>query len=212
MHSSDMRGSDFDIRLDGRQVPHADAFGDVTVRARLGVICPEPLDGLGAALFVLARTTAFYDGYRSQGGEFFAYPDHFTFQLRAPAADYGMLDIWPRHKNVSVAVASLADAITDRGVDTLLLPRGWSGAGALQPVQRAALARTVTAVWEFGPSGVVDPADLTLRGMADPVDDWVGKVAASADAPTPAWATHHADGHVEQSFRRLDATQLLTRL
>jgi hypothetical protein len=123
MHSSHLRGADFTMTIDGDDTSHADFFHDFAITRRLGVVCDTPLDGLGAATLLMAAVTAFYDGYRDMGGEFFAYPDFFTFQLQSPVASYSMFDIWPDHKNVDVEpemhtgalTGSLTDAITDRG-------------------------------------------------------------------------------------------------
>ena len=89
----------------------------------MGVVIPRRVEGVGAITLIMAYVTAFYDRYRERVSEFFAYPDFFTFQHEAPCADYGMCDIWPRHKNVHVAGGAqlTAEAVTDRGVNVLLV-------------------------------------------------------------------------------------------
>lgn len=51
----------------------------IAVSDRLGVVIRDPFDGIGAATFVLSCVTAFYDEYRMETDDFYAYPDYFTF-------------------------------------------------------------------------------------------------------------------------------------
>ena len=124
MHSSFLRGSDFRITHQREEVSHARFFRDLSATDRVGVFAPGGIDGLGACLLLLAHTTAFYDRYRATGDEFFAYPDHYTFQRRTPRASYSMLDVWPGHKDVPVAddVGETLDAILDRAINVLVVP------------------------------------------------------------------------------------------
>jgi hypothetical protein len=213
MHTSHLRGHDFTLTLAGRQTTHAEIFGDFAITRRVGVICPAPLDGLGAAALLLACTTAFYDGYRATGDPFFAYPDFFTFQLRGPLASYGYVDIWPEHKNVAVDAAALTDAITDRAVDILILPANWSGSGDLHPVQQAALKRTLRIAFTYAPAGTVDEADLEIRFPRDPFESWVDKVLATVEAAGDShWAEPAQDDHLVQTFRQLTLEEVISRL
>ncbi len=116
VHSSKLRGTDFQIRYRGEEISHADFFSDLAKTDRLGVLAPARYEGAGAVTLILAYVTAFYDRYRAEGDDFFAYPDFFTFQRREPIASYGWLDISPGHKNVRVpdGANETAQAITDR--------------------------------------------------------------------------------------------------
>ncbi len=207
MHSSTLRGTDFALTLEGVPVSHAEFFEGFARTRRLGVVCPSPLDGLGAAALVMAHVTAFYDDYRAAGGEFFAYPDFFTLQ-RAPAtANYSMLDIWPNHKNVSIGPApgDCVDAVTDRAVDVLLVPEGGTREHELQPQQDAALRRLVRDCYLYGPGGTVDDPDLTVSCPRDPVAGWMESVRSSLDGGNGAGepAEGNGSGAITQSFRRL---------
>ena len=136
MHSSTLRGTDFDLLVDGARVTHAEFFAGFAATRRLGLISPAPLTGLGATALVMAHVTAFYDAYRARGDEFSAYPDFFTFQRAARVARYGMLDIWPERKDVAVGLepGDVVDAVTDRGVGILLVPDRAGPEGELHPV------------------------------------------------------------------------------
>lgn len=212
MHSSDLRGSDFDIALGGQTLDHAQLFSEITVGHRLGLVCPSALDGLGAASLLLASVTAFYDGYRAMGGDFFAYPDFFAFQLAPPAARYGRFDIWPDNKNVSVKPTDLTNAITDRGVQTLILPQAWSGPGDLQPEQQASLQRNLVGGWAYGPAGCVEDADLVIRCMKTPLEEWAQIVTATVSAQPPTWYQEAGDDRFQQSFRQLSSDDTISRL
>lgn len=216
MHSSTLRGTDFALTLEGVPVSHAEFFEGFARTRRLGVVCPGPLDGLGAAALVMAHVTAFYDDYRAGGGEFFAYPDFFTFQ-RAPAtANYSMLDIWPNHKNVSIGPApgDCVDAVTDRAVDVLLVPEGGTREPELQPVQEAALRRLVRDCYLYGPGGAVDDPDLTVSCPRDPVAGWMESVRSSLGEGNGAGSPDVDDGSgpITQFYRRLPLDQALSRL
>jgi len=213
MHSSDLRDTDFVLTRDGTQISSAELLGDFPITRRVGVICARPLDALGAATLLMSCVTAFYDGYRAATQPFFAYPDFYTLQLRAPIADYGMFDIWPRHKNFLVEAEALTDAITDRAIDTLILPEDWAGVGDLQPVQQAALQRTLSCAFLYTPTGSVHGADFTIRCQREPIVSWANRAINSVSARGPTqWAEPVAEQCMEQSFRQLAVDNTLSRL
>ena len=216
MHSSTLRGTDFALTLEGVPVSHADYFDGFVRTRRLGVVCPSPLDGLGAAAMIMAHVTAFYDDYRAAGGEFFAYPDFFSLQRSPGTANYSMLDIWPNHKNVSIGPApgDCVDAVTDRAVDVLLVPEGGTREPELQPVQEAALRRLVRDCYLYGPGGAVDDPDLTVSCPRDPVAGWMESVRSSLDGGNGAGepAEESASGAITQSYRRLSLDQALAHI
>ncbi len=216
MHSSTLRGTDFTLTLGGASVSHAEFFAGFGRTRRLGVLCPSPLDGLGAAALVMAHVTAFYDDYRAAGGEFFAYPDFFTLQRAPGTANYSMLDIWPNRKNVSVGPepGDAADALTDRGVDVLLVPEGRTRAPELQPVQEAALRRLVRDCYLYAPGGAVGDPDLTVSCPRDPVAGWMESVRSSLDGGNGGGSPAGEDGSspIAQSYRRLSLDQAMAHL
>ena len=214
MHSSTLRGTDFTLTLGGASVSHAEFFAGFRRTRRLGLLCPAPLDGLGAAALVLAHVTAFYDDYRAAGGEFFAYPDFFAFQRAPGTANYSMLDIWPNRKNVSIGPGpgDAADALTDRGVDVLLVPEGPVRAPELQPVQEAALRRLVRDCYLYGPGGAVGDPDLTVSCPRDPVAGWMDSVRSSLDGGNGGGHEPGPADPIVQSYRRLTLDQALAHI
>ena len=216
MHSSFLRGSDFRITHQRDEVSHARYFRDLSATDRVGVFAPGGIDGLGACLLLLAYTTAFYDRYRATGDEFFAYPDHYTFQRRTPPASYSMLDVWPRHKNVPVAenVGETLDAILDRAINVLVVPAGNAGAGEFAPVQMASARRTIRRCYTYSATGVTAQPTLTVAcGRAEPAT-WARAVIDSLppdDSPVRShWLRVAAGGSIpEQSFSEVSLEQAL---
>ena len=84
MHTAKLRGSDFEIIVNGRQQDHAEFFRGFTNTRRLGIVAPRRIDGVGAANLLMAYGTAFYDVYRAAGKAFSALADFFVFQSASP--------------------------------------------------------------------------------------------------------------------------------
>ena len=214
MHSSFLRGSDFRITHQRDEVSHARYFRDLSATDRVGVFAPGGIDGLGACLLLLAHTTAFYDRYRATGEEFFAYPDHYTFQRRTPPACYSMLDVWPRHKDVPVAedVGETLDAILDRAINVLVVPAGSAGAAAFAPVQMASARRTIRRCYTYSATGATAQPTLTVAcDRAEPAE-WARSVINSLPPDDSAVRSHWlrvvaADSIPEQSFSEVSLEQ-----
>ena len=220
MHSSALRGSDFEIEVAGVSTSHDAFFADVGKTTRLGVVAPDRFEGTGAAILVMAYVTAFYDCYRAEGDEFFAYPDFFVFQGQTPVASYGMLDAWPDHKMVYVDPGEMATAVTDRAIDVLLLPeRTWAVTGTSHNrVTLESARRTMTRCFVYDALGSAAEPNLTITCGRDPVSDWVLKVFESVDdsvaaATRDAWLAH-VDGTdtITQSYREIEIQEALDNL
>ena len=214
MHSSFLRGSDFRITHQRDEVSHARYFRDLSATDRVGVFAPGGIDGLGACLLLLAHTTAFYDRYRATGDEFFAYPDHYTFQRRTPPACYGMLDVWPGHKDVPVAAdaGQTLDAILDRAINVLLVPAGPAGTVEFTAVQMASARRTIRRCYTYSATGSTGQPTLAVAcGRTEPVE-WARAVIDSVPPDDSAVGSHWlrvvAGGSIpEQSFSEVSLEQ-----
>ena len=211
MHSTVLRGSDFDIRIDGRGADHRDFFDAFTNTRRLGVFAPNGFDGAGALNLIMAHITAFYDCYRAAGDDFFAYPDYFVFQGTDPPLNYAMFDIWPAHKCVTVGATpgERLTAITDRGVNILLVPDGTPREHEFQPVQVASALRNIDTCYLYGLEGQVDQADVVIGCPRNPLAKWARQMFESLGDDAGAergarWAAQF-DGteRIEQSYRRI---------
>ena len=221
VHSSKLRGTGFRIRHRGQEIPHADFFSDFEKTDRLGLLAPARYEGAGAVALVLAYVTAFYDRYRADGNDFFAYPDFFTFQRYRPVANYGMLDIWPGHKNVRVSESAneTASAITDRGINVLLVPvNGTSDPPIYEKVQLDSLRRNVRRCFIYSPTGRVDAADLEIGIDCPDIRDWIAAMFdsvpndAALQSQRDAWFASTGTAPLRQSFREIELAEALRLL
>ncbi|MBT4500901.1 MAG: hypothetical protein HOC74_24440 [Gemmatimonadetes bacterium] len=220
MHSSSLRGTDFDIAWSGEAVPHAEFFSSVRDIDRLGIAIPHRLEAIGAITLIMAYVTAFYDRYRERGSEFFAYPDFFTFQRESPCANYSMFDIWPHHKNIHVGTdpQHAVEAITDRGVTVLLVPDGDPGEAEIAPVEMESARRNVGRCFAYSETGATAPADLTVECESGLLRDFALAVIDSVPADDASqklreqWQERMAADRLKQSFRQLPLTDALQRI
>ena len=223
MHSSTLRGTDFMICIKGSLCDHAEYFKDFKNTARLGLLTPDGLEGVGAINLVMAYVTAFYDTYRAVSDDFFAYPDYFSFQSRMPLADYKMFDIWPDHKNVHVPddPKSRLNAINDRGINILLLPDKSPTDHSYERPQLESARRNITRCYVYAMSGQMAHAGMTIQSQNPALLEWAQSVfetAVFAQNPTiqqqkSAWLAQHTDKpNLTQSFRRISLAEALTRL
>jgi hypothetical protein len=220
MHSSSLRGTDFNIIQRGQVIPHADLFSSFQDTDRVGVVIPNRLEGLGAITLIMAYVTAFYDRYRERGSEFYAYPDFFTFQHEAPCANYGMLDIWPNHKNVYVPddAQQTAEAITDRGVNVLLVPDNGGRDVAISPVELESARRTVQRCYAYSDTGTTESSDLVIECRNHLLRDYALSVLDSLPVEEAVlekrrqWEARLATDRLRQTFRELDLRDALRRI
>ena len=224
MHTANhLRGSDFEILVNGRQQDHAEFFRGFTNLRRLGLVAPGRIDGVGASNLIMAYVTAFYDVYRATGEDFFAYPDFFIFQSANPVASYGKLDIWPDHKWVSVGddASQRLNAINDRGVNVLLVPDGGPAEPNYERPQLASARRSIDTCYAYSLEGQVQAADLTIRCPKEPISEWTVGVfetpSLSEDSriqkQKSEWSAVHAkETFLEQSYRQISLDEALLLL
>ena len=215
MHSSNLRGSDFHLSSRGRVVSHRDFFRDHGRNTRVGLLSPDGTEGVGAVTLAMAYVTAFYDGFRREGGEFFAYPDFFTFQRRDRLASYGYFDFWP-DKDVRVPDDhnATAAAIADRAINVLLVPDRAPIERAYEPVQDERIRRSLARCFVYSRHGDVADANLVIRCAAEPLGTYAAHVLRSVDEPMPRWLESQGDERpaLEQSFRETTIDDALMRL
>ena len=227
MHTSILRGSDFEMFVNGCQKDHADFFREWTNTRRLGFVSPRRVDGIGAVNLIMAHVTAFYDTYRATNEDFFAYPDFFAFQSGNPLASYSMLDLHPEHKSVSVSddADERLDAINDRGVNVLIVPDGTNTDSDYHRIQMASARRNIDTCYVYSFDGRVKDADLMIRCPKEPLFDeyvrWISKVFDSPELAKDAkvqqlqseWMFwQNGKTFVEQSFRRVRLEEALRLL
>ena len=223
MHSSDLRGTDFEIFVDGRQQDHADFFRGWTNTRRLGFVAPERIDGVGAINLIMAHVTAFYDHYRAIGEEFFAYPDFFAFQPAGPLASYSMLDFAAEHKWVNVGddAGERLNTINDHGVNVLIVPDGTPVDRKYHRIQLPSARRNIDTCYVYSFEGHVSDADLTIRCQKEPFFKWTQTVFDTPELAGDAmvqqrkseWISRHEETtFIEQSFRKITLDEALSLL
>ncbi len=220
MHSSTIRGTEFEIHWRSEVVPHGEFFASFRDTDRVGVVAPHRTEGIGAITLIMSYVTAFYDRYRERGSDIFAYPDFFTFQHEIPCADYGMCDIWPYHKNVHVADGAqrATEAINDRGVNVLLVPDGDAGEVSIEEVELESARRNVGRCFAYSECGITHGADLVLECRSDLLSDYALAVLKSVDADGSSteqrerWMEQVASGTLRQSFRELELGDALRKV
>lgn len=220
MHSSSLRGSDFEINWRGESTRHADLFSSFQDTDRAGIVIPRRLEGLGAMNLIMAYVTAFYDRYRERVSEFYAYPDFFTFQNETPCADYCMFDIWPYHKNVAVQhdPQKSAEAITGRGVNILLVPEDVRHEKEISPVELESARRTIKQCFAYSETGNTTSADLVIECRSNLFRQYALAVLDSLPNDDTVhehrkrWEERLAQDSLRQTFRELDLSEALLRI
>ncbi len=167
MHSSKaLRNDQFVYIRDGQAASFADILPDFGAGARLGIVSRTPGGALGASVLLLAAITAFYDAARAEGVPFFRYPDYFIFHLDSSVGPYGMLDVWPDHKEVTLPAdpEALLRAINDRAITHLLIEDGPTGEPAF--LRETIGSVGLRAACAFAADGRPEEADSAITGGA----------------------------------------------
>ncbi len=220
MHSSSLRSHDFHLKWQGCDICHETFFGDFTRTHRLGIFAPNGCEGAGTIALVMAYITAFYNCYRSESETFFAYPDFFTFQHKDPAANYSMFDIWPKHKNVQVSnnANETAAAMTDRGINILLVPDRPPQETAFEKVQIEANRRNIKRCFLYSETGQIQHSNLEMTCKAQPLSDWALAMLNSVpkneeiQQQVAQWTAQSKREMLHQSFCEIPLEEALHRL
>lgn len=206
MHSAILRGTDFEIRSNGQIVRHEEFFSDFTVGTRLGLVSPNGLDGIGDAGLVLGYVTAFYDLHREASDEFYAYPEFRTFQCGAGVADYGMLDIYPAEKNITITSdpESVLHAVIQQEINILLVPIRESSQSKIDSELIESVKATVHTCFLYSPGGEIANPDITITCHKHEIFDWIKEVADSVPDNRPDdQATIPTQPILRQSYLRV---------
>jgi len=220
MHSSKaLRSDQFTFTRDGQPTSFASVLPDFGPGARLGIVSRTPGGALGGSVLLMVAITAFYDAARAEGVPFFRYPDYFIFHLGGSIGPYGMLDVWPNHKEVTLPSEpeTLLRAINDRAITHLLIEDGPTGEPAFSRETIGSVGlRAAYAFAEDGRPAGADCAitggaigeryvDAAIEGLA-PLDD------ASREGLRMTRATLLADERPTESYRTLTRGEALALL
>lgn len=151
----------------------SEAYPDYHPQDRVGLVSPRLEDGVfGLAGAVLGLATGFYDCLRSQGGEFFNYPQHHVFiggrdacvhtrsgdrNLSIPemGSAWGWLDVWPETNwhLCPATPAGMLEAAFRLQVNRLFWPASFIPEMAYRPLSHYAyklLRGRLKSVWYYG--------------------------------------------------------------
>lgn len=220
MHSSKLRGSDFEFELSGSPVSHQTFFDSFTISDRLGIVTLHPLDGLGAATLIMSYVTAFYDHYRASGEDFFAYPDFFCFQRKLPLVHYGVFDIWPEEKNLHLAQDrwETLSMVSSRAITVLLIPSYPRSTFELpkEEKDRARLEsfrKNVHACYTYSPGGIVEGGDVVVSTASESIRQWGTSILEANEAGQEGhrknWEEGFKNKKLIQSFKQISVDEAL---
>ncbi|MFN8538992.1 MAG: hypothetical protein U0232_16145 [Thermomicrobiales bacterium] len=219
MHSSkELTSETFAFRVAGQPVSFADVFPGFEQRDRIGIVSRSAGGALGASAGAGGDHGVLH--WAPPGRRFFRYPDYFLFHVGASVGKYGMLDIWPEHKEVAVPEGdpeALLRAINDRAITHLLVEDGAAGTAEFG---RATLGSVgLRHALAFAADGRVRDADLEVTGNAVTeryVAAVIDALAPLADDERAAIRERRAalldDGVPTETFRRLKLDEALALL
>jgi hypothetical protein len=214
MHTShELRSSSFEIRLDGGPVRLEDLFEGFHELDRLGVVMSRPCGAVGASALITATITAFYDIQRSRGPDFFIYPDYFLFHVGGPLGDHGMLDVWPRHKEVVVPDEPelILEAINDRAVTRLVVEDGEPSEPVFEREALASARARILTCLAYSPTGRVEDADVRIAAN-EVTEGYVEDVLANEPALLGDRRELMEDGVPVETYRRIGLDEALALL
>ena len=214
MHSSrELTSSSFEISVDGTPARLEDVFEGFGEHDRLGVVMSRPCGAVGASALITATVTAFYDVQRSRGPDFFIYPDYFLFHVGRPLGDHGMLDVWPRHKEVVVPEEPerILEAINDRAITRLVVEDGEPGEPAFEREALASARARIVTCLAYSPAGRVENPDVRIAANGV-TEGYVEQILGSEGGRLLARQDLLEGGVPVETYRRIDLDEALARL
>ena len=187
---------------------------------RVGVISPCFEDGIlhtGDAL--LALTTAFYDVLRSQGTDFFDYPQHFAFigtsgdvihthGARVPidqiGTGWGNLDVWPDSKWITTprSATGMLKQIFDFQINRLFLPHSFKPGcdESLLPAYARKMLSTRLKIVYYYNTPLPNIEICASRQVADLVQKSIDQLPNTENVPRRQAQEHEADHPTQHRF------------
>lgn len=218
MHTAEeLDRTDFEYRSGDQIVSRSDVMPRIALHDRLGVVMDAGIDGIGAGNFLLSCVTEFYDRLRELKADFFEYPDYYTFQTTAAAADYMMLDVYPAHKNVTVEADAeqLLRAINDRAINILLVPDAPSQIPETEEITRRSAERRVDHCYLYAPDGRLEEAAFSIQLPRHPAEEWYTETAQSIGTSSETntdLSVGPDENHIIQGYKRIPLDRALSHL
>lgn len=218
MHTVEALDDDaVEVLVDGSSVPRDDVLPTITPSDRVGVVMGAGAEGLGAATFLLACVSAFYEEVEADGDDSVTYPDYYTIQATTDPADFRMFDLYPSHKNVAVAgdAERILEVVVDRAIDILLVPERQTRVGSIHEITRRSAERTIDACYVYASDGRPEHVEFDIQAPRDPVVDWFRTTVESMSDPPraddlPSFGA--ADDLIVQGYRRTDLASAIASL
>ena len=223
MHSSTELTSDrFQVTCNGQRLA---SFADLTpgfsAQERLGIVIREPMQAMWASGLIMSAVTAFYDIQRQSGEDYFIYPDYFMFGINCVPGNYGMLDIWPDHKRITVGgtAEECVRAINDRGITILLVPDMPPRAAELERQTRSSALQRLKFGLVYRPGEPVVESDIQVTCppaldpyLAEIINDTPALDAAAREALRSRRHAATAAGAAVEYYRRVSPATALNYL
>ncbi|KAA3635816.1 MAG: hypothetical protein DWP97_04075 [Calditrichaeota bacterium] len=211
MHSTFLKSSDFKISQNGQHITHEKLLSHYSIDVNLAVIAPERVEGVDAALLILAYMTAYYNLKRIEGLDEAVYPKFYSLQFQNPPASYGMLDIWPDKKSMFINPDSnaLADKIIENEISILILPSDFQIKLDNESVY-SKLVSKINTVYLYSDAFENSNSDFTIVSAVPEIYDWILSVfntpSLSKDESVrikrDKWISSHPDKKfLTQSFK-----------
>ena len=215
MHTTkELNSTSFEYRVDGDVVSRETVMPSITSDDRIGVVMGTGIEGLGAGNFILSCVTAFYEYLReTREGDFFEYPDYYTFQTTSDPADYRMLDIYPGHKNVTVEpiAEQLLRTINDRAITTLIVPDVSPTSPDTDNITLQSAHRRIDHCYVYAPDGRPSSVDFSIRQPRQPANEWfeatIESLNGDSEVSVPSFGSD--DDWIVQQFRQVPVKQAL---
>jgi len=218
MHTTEeLDSTSFEYRVDGNEISRETVLPSVSSDDRIGVVMGRGDEGIGAGNLILSYVTAFYDHLReTREGDFFEYPDYYTFQTTSDPAEYRMLDIYPDHKSVSVEpdAEQLVRAINDRAITTLAVPDISPVPLDVDRITLQSASRRIDHCYLYAPDGRLSSADFSICQPRQPATDWFETTIESlnGDSTVSIPSFGPDDERIVQQFRQISIEKALERL
>lgn len=217
MHTTkELDSTSFEYRVDGDIVSREAVMPSITSNDRIGVVMGTGIEGLGAGNFILSCVTEFYEYLNETREEdFFEYPDYYTFQTTSDPADYRMLDIYPDHKNVTVApiAEQLLQAINDRAITILLVPDVSPTSLDIDNITLQSAYRRIDHCYVYASDGSPNTVDFSIHQPRQPANKWfettVETLNGDSEVSVPSFGS---DDWIVQQFRQVSLPEALERL
>jgi hypothetical protein len=167
MHVIQLLASDmFDIRLGGESSSRESIFPGWSAHDRFGIVIDEPFGGLGATQLIQLAAAMFYDAKPIRRTERKVYPEIYALHYGRGFGAHAPFDFWPARREAILDgdPRILLDAVNDRGITRLAIPRRPRREIEHRPKEEAAALDRIVSAIEYSATGQLDAPDFSIHG------------------------------------------------